>query len=682
MQMRRALRPLLPALAIIAAAAPPAAAGPRAQSAAVRHAEAALEEVQDLRAGRGVRTGRELTLALRDLSLSLHHLRGEARAEASQALDRPNVGGASDCTTSPDFCVHGVKPGITLSADAVLAVAEEVDRFETGALGWAKPPSDGDAQVDIYLDDVGDDGIFGYAQTDGGTSQSQSSFLVIDDDFANPEFGGIPAAESLRVTLAHEYGHVLQYGYDVLADGWHLESSATWLEQRVYPEIEDWLRYVGDTTTGSGWGSLTELPLTAFAHADDQPRNAKPYGTVVFNHFLAGRYGDALQRRTWELSDGLNAPSTSAYDAAIRGVSGPGISSDFATFSAAAAEWQAAGSGFPLPGRLPEVERRGTLSSDGAPVAPEMDHLTFAFYDVAVPDATTQRIGLAASFPAGARSALALVARTGASGTGEVTTRLTELPDGGVGGVTLDRPHDFIASGGRITAVLVNADTTQTGWSDAFFDWLWQRDDQRVAAAVTSDLSGPGVGRRTPAPDATRVRPRAPIRVTFTKPVTGVDERSFSLRRPDGRRLRGAVTYVHASRTAILVPSAPLAEATRYSVRLTDDIVDASATPLSPVEWSFATRDRAPRARLRVVSAGEGGVLLRLRSRDADRLRWKARLVVGGRRVASGRGRVRPGATRTLRLGTKRTGRARVVMVLRDPQGRRTRIKRSLRLRP
>ena len=60
---------------------------------------------------------------------------------------------------------------------------------------------------------------------------------MIDNDFDPAQYGGAAALESLRVTLAHEYAHVLQYGYDVLADGWHYEASAVWMEQRMYPAI-------------------------------------------------------------------------------------------------------------------------------------------------------------------------------------------------------------------------------------------------------------------------------------------------------------------------------------------------------------------------------------------------------------------------------------------------------------
>ena len=105
-----------------------------------------------------------------------------------------------------------------------------------------------------------------------------------------------------------------------------------------------------------------------------------------------------------------------------------------------------------------------------------MDHLTFALYDV--PEAAGP-IRLAATFPKGMSAALALVGREGRDETGAVTTELLELRRGGTGGVTLEDPARFYDSGGRVTAVLVNTDSsTELGWDDRVQDWAWLRDDQ------------------------------------------------------------------------------------------------------------------------------------------------------------------------------------------------------------
>ncbi|HYH57609.1 MAG TPA: Ig-like domain-containing protein [Thermoleophilaceae bacterium] len=672
------LRFVLPAALVLASLAGPVhAESPRAQAAAQVRAEAALEEVLDLRRGEGVRTGRELTEALRDLTLGFRHLRGEERARAAQQLDRPEVGGTRIC--ADDFCVHGTAGGVLTTA-LVLAEAQAVHDFHTGTLGWREPPADdagGDDRVDIYLDDVGKDLLFGYAQSDGGGGQSQSSFLVIDDDYSADDFGtAISAMDALRVTLAHEYAHVLQYGYDVTADGWHYESSATWIEELMYPTLEDWLRYVRDGSRGPGWANLTEVPLTASDDQRDQPRNAKPYGTAIWNHFLGTRYGDELLRTTWELSDGLSRPSTHAYNSAIQDAGGRGISSEFAQFAAAVTEWQLPNAGFPDADELPDVERRAQIAVDGAGVTPKLDHMTFALYDVPATDAP--QIRFAASFPLNTRGAIALVAREGPADAGQVTTELVELPAGGTAGVTLDSPQDYFASGGRVTAVLVNADIRHNGFVGD--DWSWGRDRIRVPASLTTDLTGPAVAKRSPAPDATRVGNRRAVKVTFDGPVVDVSDRTFTLQAPNGRILPSIVSHSRGSRTARLEPNVPLADATRYTVRLSDAIVDSSANPLAAEAWSFTTVERPPRAKLRVLSAANGAVRFALDSRDGERLRWTTRLLARGEPIASRRGILEAGDTRVLRMPMGNRRRARLALVLEDPQGNRER--RSRRVGP
>ena len=502
-------------LLLVLACAPAAGAAPRAHTAAEQRAEASLEQAQQLLDGHGVHTGREVTPALHNLATRIRHLRGDDHEQAVALLSRPTDADApaDEAYTMPElpplcdanFCVHSVGSGpdapSTGMAALVLAEADAVRNFENGTLDWRAAPDDGDGRIDIYLKELGDQRLFGFAATDPGQNAlAQYSYLVIDNDFDPAQFGGADALESMRVTLAHEYSHVLQYGYDVLADPWHYESTAVWMEQRMYPAITDWLRFVNDRSSGSGWRSLTELPLTYFEPYPDSPgaldpRTAKPYGDVVWNDFLSSRYGaagDALIRATWERSYGLDYASTDAYNSAIRAAGGAGFSHDFVDFAAAAAEWHVPGS--PFPAGLPEVERRGDLDRDGGPLSLGMDHLSFAYYDV---PATDGPLRLAASFPHGTSAAIALVAREGSDDGGTVTTELRRLPDGGAGSVTIDDPSSFYASGGRITAVLVNSDASHGAlWSERLGDWHWRADGNPVTARVTSDTRDPRASLR------------------------------------------------------------------------------------------------------------------------------------------------------------------------------------------
>ncbi|HYJ20734.1 MAG TPA: MXAN_6640 family putative metalloprotease, partial [Solirubrobacterales bacterium] len=142
------------------------------------------------------------------------------------------------------FCVHWVAEGIDAPnlADAdgngvpnfvqqVLKVAEHVHEVENGKLGWREPKSDGrkgggNGKTDIYLSQIGGE-LFGYAAPDRGQATRQHpiprrlhGYLVLDNDYSAFEFPGTSAAEDLQVTLAHEYNHILQFGYDAFQDAW------------------------------------------------------------------------------------------------------------------------------------------------------------------------------------------------------------------------------------------------------------------------------------------------------------------------------------------------------------------------------------------------------------------------------------------------------------------------------
>src|SRR4051794_18962700 len=101
---------LLVPLLLLATAAPASASDLRALSHDRSAAHAALERARDVRAGRGVRTGRELTPALAQLSAGSAALSPADRREADRLLARPSDGGGDpqgDGYTVPEhapFC--------------------------------------------------------------------------------------------------------------------------------------------------------------------------------------------------------------------------------------------------------------------------------------------------------------------------------------------------------------------------------------------------------------------------------------------------------------------------------------------------------------------------------------------------------------------------------------------------
>ena len=117
-------------------------------------------------------------------------------------------------------------------------------------MGFRPPPRDGrhggDGRFDVYLKELGSQGLYGYCAPEyrvPGLRQVASGYCVLDDDFARKQYGANPMV-SLRVTAAHEFFHAIQFGYDFREDPWLLESTATWMEERVADGADDNRRYL------------------------------------------------------------------------------------------------------------------------------------------------------------------------------------------------------------------------------------------------------------------------------------------------------------------------------------------------------------------------------------------------------------------------------------------------------
>jgi hypothetical protein len=484
---------LLAGLLLPAAASSASAASKRPSA---KQASRALREASRLldRHGASASTDtqpRELSTTLLELSRSLQALPPAKRALASALLarptDAPDPGG--DPYSVPEqppfctehFCVHYVAvtadapsladadaDGLPDYVEQVAAVAEQSFTVENTNLGWQSARPDGtrggDARTDVYLAQLGA-GLFGYAAPDPGQSgRSQFAYLVLDDDYAAAEFGGAVPLESLQVTFAHEYNHILQYAYDVAQDLWFYEATATWIEDLVYPAINDYLAFV------RYWVGRSKLPLTT--------SDFKIYGSGVLNHWLAGRFGAAVIRRAWERAPRSKPAgfSVNAYNAAIRASGGRDLSSEFARFAIATAEWRTPGV-FPYPDGLlyGDVRRRGKLSPRHF-VVRRLSHTGYLL--LRVRPRHVKRMRLLAGTTRGTRAAFAIVCRRGSVAAGRVRIKLRIARHGGVRGLTLRRPGRCA----RITAVLVNADPRQGGY--AFGDWLYRRDHERFAATL------------------------------------------------------------------------------------------------------------------------------------------------------------------------------------------------------
>ena len=284
---------------------------------------------------------RDATLLLRDLAARKRELYGPERELAEALLARPDDGdvpigngwngvpeaaGSPVCSALPGtgLCLHWVDAGPDAPSpddvspangvpdwvDIALATWENAWAQEIAAIGYRAPLADGalggDARLDVYVDDLGVDAVFGYCTSDDPGVDAPGDFdvwayCVVDDDYAPAQYGAAHTPqEFLEVTSAHEFNHASQFAYDWLEDVWLLEGTATNVEETVYPAVDDNVAFLRDVSPLTHPG----LPLDRGGFSDSE------YGSWIFWRFLeetiAG--GDpTIVREVWERADASSA---------------------------------------------------------------------------------------------------------------------------------------------------------------------------------------------------------------------------------------------------------------------------------------------------------------------------------------------------------------------------------------
>lgn len=176
-----------------------------------------------------------------------------------------NIHYATSGTDAPPLSDNVNGNGIPDWVENVADVFEAVYNREVSQMGYRQPPN---IPYDVYLQQLASSSEFGYTQSDQLSGLVATSYIVIDNDFADSIYHPYNGTTGLRITAAHEFHHAIQYGYNYYFDIWYAEATATWVEDEVYDsgnQLYDYLlpyyRQTGlqlDTavsiTTGGGYG--------------------------------------------------------------------------------------------------------------------------------------------------------------------------------------------------------------------------------------------------------------------------------------------------------------------------------------------------------------------------------------------------------------------------------------------
>ena len=209
--------------------------------------------------------------------------------------------------------------GIPDYIDRTLAILDSTWVLEIEQLGYNPPPSDnglgGGDEYDVYVIELGVGRSY-YGFTHPGTfSATTYSYLEIDNNYTDLGYKQTRGLDALRVTIAHEFHHAIQFGYYAKFDGsWWQESTSTWMEEVAYPHIDDYLQY-----------------LTYFLSEPQRALNSgsygslHTYGSVIFSLFLDQRYSRELNRLIWEELGQRESVNLDHFDRVIRQVEQGGL---------------------------------------------------------------------------------------------------------------------------------------------------------------------------------------------------------------------------------------------------------------------------------------------------------------------------------------------------------------------
>lgn len=159
-------------------------------------------------------------------------------------------------------------------------------------------------QIQVRMSNLGSN--YGFAYSDRPE-------MEIDNDLAF--LASSKVRDGYSVTIAHEFFHMVQFGYSSDVNFFN-EPSAVWMEEEMYPDVDDYLQYVKDTLDEIVEANIFKHPDTALDYMNpNQPTN---YDKVVWPMFLSERYSAVVIRNAWENYKAQMNGTTAVFDDALK----------------------------------------------------------------------------------------------------------------------------------------------------------------------------------------------------------------------------------------------------------------------------------------------------------------------------------------------------------------------------
>lgn len=223
----------------------------------------------------------------------------------SPLADRPTLSGPEYTFNSPAglFKIHWTDSGedaVNITYANTIAVAADSSwQVQCNEMNFITPPPDngvgGDDLYDIYICYLGG-GVLGYTSPTGeyhppdSTQACTASHIVMGSNIS-----GI----GMRIcTVAHEFQHAVQFSYSYEEPTWFMENCAVWMEEMVYPDVNDYIAYItyGENALRTPW-------------MDIRSGSMYWYGAFTWPWMMWDKWDYQAVREVWEICSavgGLN----------------------------------------------------------------------------------------------------------------------------------------------------------------------------------------------------------------------------------------------------------------------------------------------------------------------------------------------------------------------------------------
>ncbi len=183
--------------------------------------------------------------------------------------------------------------------DSVAYYLEDAWHQEIEVYGFAAPPPDNRGpgpEIDVFVCNLRGE-IYGLARPEEDLPtgpNTVSGFLVIDNDYREAYFS--QGIAGLKVTLAHEFHHIIQfsrYRYDFSQASLY-EATSVWFERELHPDIPDYTQYTTPfLRSPQNYGFSTNRTY--------QPQEVTGYAHILYLTYLVQRLDDRqVIRKIWE----------------------------------------------------------------------------------------------------------------------------------------------------------------------------------------------------------------------------------------------------------------------------------------------------------------------------------------------------------------------------------------------